>query len=211
MPSGVIVMLTASWRVFSRLYMVVEVGAVAMASLGLAAILGRLSTVRTRLLATLILISLVLFEFLTFGPGRTPSFNGRSMWNYDKAPRVYHQLASVDEVDTIAEYPLVEPPRNYYYNYLTYQLIHGKKLINTSRANSPQAQLRETLSDPRDPEVLPILRAMGVDRLFWHSSQPLEVEGLRLLEYDDVVANDPIWVYQLEAGPIAEIPEVNRE
>jgi len=198
-PSSVIFKYLKLWRVYARFFLAVHAAAVALAALGLAYILRNKRTA-ARAAITLILTSILAFEFLTFPP--------RAVWSYSEAPPEYEWLRGQNDITTIAEYPLAVPPANEAYAYKSFQPIHGKRLFNSNYANGRQQPLRVGLYGLEDPQTIPVLRRLGIQAAVIHMdyfpgifNPGTEPPGLRLVK----TVTNKTRIYSIEPGPIADL------
>ena len=156
-PSFIIISVTSVWRVFGRLYIVVAIGSVILASLGLLKITEKYPRYRAVIIA---IVSILLMTELAI-PSlryRQPSFN------YNEAPRIYTWLAndpSARNIRAIAEYPL--EGYGFETKYFTYIQISKKPIINANIKNNQHADLKLSIIGINDPQTLPVLRSLGVD------------------------------------------------
>ncbi len=170
-PSYLVILLTPAWRVFGRLYVLVNLGFVTLAGLGLAELLRRYPA-RRWLLIGLSLVILVLELRVFPASALGPTFD------YTKAPAVYTWLHNNPEVRAVAEYPLDEQPQGKYLaHYHTFQVISGKPLLNSLSPNSPGMPLRRSIVGINDPQTLPVLRALGIDLVNIRPITPLTAAG----------------------------------
>lgn len=202
MPSWFIIHITAVWRVFSRLYLIVDMCVVILASIGLWLMVRKWDK-RKQIIVVLLATAIALFELLTS--------SNRLTWNYHSSPAVYDWLRTQQSVDRIAEYPLTEQPSLPAIQYLTYQQIHGKALLNSSRTDSPQRLLRGGMQGLEDAQTLPILRTLGVDLVLSHG-HPASVPGLQYIRTDKSQYNDDIvYTYKVLPGQKADYALVASE
>lgn len=184
-PSWILLHLTTMWRVPARLVVVVQIGLIILAVFGLLYLLNRYR-VRFRLegvrlyTAFVAIIIVSLAEYAAFNPFQ------REYWTYSMTPSVYTEIKDDSKVKMIAEYPILEPPRNgAFIYYLTYQSYHQKPMINTAKASSPNKQYRESLTDIGDWQTLGALRQLGVGRVIFHESDSGSVAMHGLINKQD--------------------------
>jgi hypothetical protein len=196
LPSWFIIHITAVWRVFSRLYLVVDTCIVILASIGL--YLATRNMARTKQIVFILLATLItMVELITQSRALT--------WNYNTSPAVYNWLKTQANVQTIAEFPLSEQPSLPAIRYLTYQQIHGKAIFNSSRTDSPQRTLRASMQGLADAQTLPILRTLGIDVVLSHYTEVKNVPGLELVRVDPSHYNDDkVWTYRVLPGEKAD-------
>lgn len=191
LPSWFVIHLTASWRVFARLYLVVDTCLVILGSIGLYLLIQKMRYKR-QVLVVLAAIIVIFIELLT--QSRAVS------WNYFSAPDVYGWLKQQKTVKTIAEFPLGTPPSGTMSDYLTFQQIHGKSMVNTSRPDSPQRSLHLSIAGLEDAQTISVLRRLGVDLVLSHRA-PSTSSELELIRQDDSHYNDDeVWTYRIKPG-----------
>lgn len=165
-PSWLLLELTNMWRVPARFFVLVHIGLVILASLGLYVLVNRYKNKLKKITlisvyGIILLLSMV--EFATFNP-----FD-RQYWSQSMTPAVYDEIRDNNNVDRIAEYPLLDPPRNgVSLYYVTYQTHHHKAMINTAKAGSPNKKYRESLMNLYNWQVPGALKQLGVDRIVVH-------------------------------------------
>lgn len=199
-PTDILIHFIDTWRVFARLQVIVNICVVILAAIGLALAVQHLRKKHIRILLIVAVCIGLLFEYQSFFPFR-------ETWSYKTAPQAYHWLKAQSDVTTAAEYPLDEPAKTIYPTYyFSYQILHGKNLINATLPASPQSVLRNALRDLDDPQTVPVLRALGVQVVLVHSKKdPGIVAGLE--EVSDVSktntfkANEYVWAYRVLPGP----------
>jgi len=220
-PSNLIYRVVKLWRVYARFFVVVHAGLVALAALGLAALLHKR---RPRLQAAIAigLVSLLGFEYLTFPP--------KVAWSYELVPGVYGWLREQRDVDIVAEYPLYTTSMDPDHALLTFQPIHEKRLLNARNEPSPQDALRRPLFGLANPQTLPVLRRLGVDLVLMHpgmdaaptgearppglepyatfryeADQRTRPDGRRLQRYAYLTPFFDVDVYRVGPGPMADV------
>lgn len=167
-PSGAVFELLPHWRVYARFFLALHAAVVVIAGVGLALFLaGRSRAVQA--LLSLVLISVVAFEMLAAPPRRE--------WSYQQSPPEYEWLRKQREVDTVAEYPMVIPPNEAAYRYLTYQPIHGKRLLNSHVVAGPRQPIRDGIFGLSDPQTPSVLAGLGVELVIVHSELYPEASG----------------------------------
>jgi hypothetical protein len=168
-PSHELISITSTWRTLTRVYVLVNISLVIIASVVLAYLAKHFSRSRKLLMIGFVIIFLgVVVEYQAFEPFKG---NTLSTFSYTKdVPAVYTWLKSQSGINVIAEYPLEreggESDAGSYY--LSMQVVHEKKLFNSALSNSPQEKLRSGLKKITDPQTLRVLRAYGVDAVIVH-------------------------------------------
>lgn len=156
-PSYFIFQLAPLWRVFARFFLMVHTALVPLAAVGAAILFGGRRWSRW---AYPVLLCLVVFESLTFPP--------REDWSYSEAPREYAWLAQQESIDTVAEYPLLLPPANEAFGYLSWQVIHKKRLFNGSKSQDPVQPLRSAAFGLEDNQTSGLLNRLGIQLVLFH-------------------------------------------
>jgi len=182
-PSKFVFQLVTFFRVYARFFILMHAALVALAAIALAAILRRRSW-PVQALATVLAIAIVAFEFLTFPP--------RGWYDYDAAPSVYRFVAAQRDADIVAEYPLYSWADQLNRDYLTYQPVHGKKLLNARVTGSLADGVDRTLFGLGDAGTAPVLRALGVKLVIVHPDMqgvgkgpaPADYELVQSFRYD---------------------------
>lgn len=202
-PSELLLSLTSMWRVPARLIVIVQIGLAIFSALALTVIISRLSgrkVLRFVVIGGLIVASFL--EFLSYNP-----FD-RWYWGYDKIPSTYAEVKDNPSVKRIAEYPMLDPPRNYaFIYYLTYQSYHRKQMINSAKVNSPMKSYRESIADVDDWQTPGVLKQLGVDRVLVHSSGASSTKSPYLdaiTSSSDPIAGDTVTSYALSSGVAAK-------
>ena len=192
MPSYILSHVTAMWRVYARIYLIVDLCLVLLASIGLYLLIAK-QTRWKQIALVVVAIGIAGIELLTQSRGVT--------WDYKSSPAVYSWLKTQQSVDTIAEYPLSEQPSWPAITYLTYQQVHGKALLNSSRTDSPERPLRLSIQGLNDAQTVPILRTLGVDMVLSHDRPAKNVKGLQFVRFDaSVDGKDKVWTYRILPG-----------
>lgn len=104
-------------------------------------------------------VSLVLLaEFST--DINKPSFD------YDNAPESYRWLSEQDDIKTIAEFPLLDPLDAHTTRYVTYQVVHGKNLVNSKEPSDKR--LTNVLGSIDNPEAIDFAYQRGAQAILTH-------------------------------------------
>jgi hypothetical protein len=180
-PSWLLLSITTMWRMPARFFVLLQLGLVILAVFGL---LYLIKWYKSRVGKNIYLIYILIFtlsmaEFLTFNP------LSRLYWGHSMVPAVYGEIKTNNSVDRIAEYPMLDPPRNFaFIFYLSYQAYHQKPMINSAKAGSNTKKYRESLADVYDWQTSGSLKALGVDRVLIHGVEGVSVlssSGLNIL------------------------------
>lgn len=167
-PTEILLGVTTTWRTLARSYMLVNTALVILLSLSLTYYL-RNPKISKRLKITVYILILfcITIEYQAFTP-----FRGNQMSSFSlkrDIPDVYKSLRNREDIRTIVEYPLEsygESDAPSYY--LSMQLLHGKRLLNSPSPTSSQEDLRRSIKNISDPQTIPALQALGVDALIIH-------------------------------------------
>lgn len=204
-PSKIIISLTTTWRVFGRLYIVVSISLILLASLGLVKIITKYPQKK---IFTLIIVFTLLVTEMSIYPIR----NIPATFNYSNAPEVYRWLKDNSSVRGIAEYPIDEPFLGLYQaEYLTYQQISNKPMVNTFLPNilTESTLLRKSIVGINDPQTLPVLRALGVDliniRNIIYDDELIAISQSagKNINLEKIFSNPIVDSYLLKPGPVA--------
>lgn len=150
------------WRVMSRFFVPLHAVLAIVASLGLyllyAVIVPNHQASRNRKIVGSVMIFIftitLVFEFAADIPNRPYSFS-------KDMPSAYTWLAQQDDIQVIAELPMVDPLDERTAGYVSSQIVHGKKLVNMKDPNT--ARLSNVLGNDMNQETLNFLYQRGVD------------------------------------------------
>lgn len=206
-PTWFLATVTPVWRVFARLYFIVQPALMLMCIAWFCEYTMRLpKMIRQRVTyASVIIFSLVLMvEYLPRNP-----FDSGAFWSYTRdLPIVYAKIAQ-EKGQVVAEYPMREQP---YYKgslYQTGQHIYTHPTINSYSPTSPSTYSRTAIMDLDNPQTIPALRYLGAtklivwnsDKQYWH---PSRTAGLRIVSsetYDSKFEkNQQIETYEVSSG-----------
>jgi hypothetical protein len=211
MPSYFITAFVAIWRVFARLYVLVNISLVLLAALALACLWAVIKTPWRRYLLVGLVFLGVAFEYQIY-------IVPRPVWSFhNNAPSIDYRLANRSDIHSIAEYSLDnQPETNMPTYYLTFQWVHGKSLLNSDLEDSPENGLRAGLRTLSDPQTVPVLRSLGIDAVLVHGiNGDVHVPGLKLIDFEaglppsastyfhDTPELYPIGLYRVLPGPTA--------
>jgi hypothetical protein len=163
-PTWVLATLTPVWRVFARLYFVIQPAMILACIAWFCEYMLHVPSNRQKALIfgwISIFCVLLMVEYLPRNP-----FEVKSFWSYEHSlPSVYNKIANSKSDNIIAEYPMREQP---YYRASLYsagQHIHMKPTINAYSPVSPTAYSRTALMDLDNPQTIPALRYLGATTL----------------------------------------------
>lgn len=159
MPAWFVRTVLPQIRVFSRLFIVVSTGMVALAAMGVARLLHRSSGRSGRVAVAVALTALCFVESATSVPLQP------RVWSYSETPEVY-RWAHDEGTGTVALYPMWTPFGGSDLQFLNYQPVLDRPVLNsvldTPAADDPSDIVRG-LQALEDPQVVPSLRALGID------------------------------------------------
>jgi hypothetical protein len=169
-PAAAISLVVDGWRVYSRLFAVVQLGLVVLAAIGLALVIRSLPTM-ARAAAALGVGGLIMFDLLS----RSLTFNAIP-------PPVYRAVAALPGEAPRVEYPLSTPLTIEHLVYIFQTEAAGRPLVNGGRPQSWTGGLQGRLADPTAPWTAPVLAAIGARYAVVHPQQdPLPGSGFRRL------------------------------
>jgi hypothetical protein len=215
-PSGILIKLTETWRIYAREYLVVNIAIVTLFCMAVVYIkkILQVAKVSILLIPTLFILILlaIIAEYQIFSP--FDPFN----FKYSRdVPQIYQTIKKDNHINAFAEYPIdkmgVESDIIAYYT--TMQYVHGKPILNSALVNNPHEKLHLSLKDLSDPQTIPILRKLGIQYITIHgislASLPddvtrqitiiKEVYGIQLLKS---APNNTIILAKIKPGPIAD-------
>ena len=116
-------------------------------------------------------------------------------------PSLYTDIKNDPSIDRIAEYPMLDPPRNFsFIFYLSYQAYHEKPMINSAKAHSPSKKYRESMADLYDWQTPGALKQLGVDKVVVHGENSVTVDSPaftdKKISYDNQTRN-PVTSYSI--------------
>jgi len=154
------------FRVYARFGILTMLCVAVLAGIGLTYLLQRIKTAHHKSIFIAILIGVIMLEFANFPPYRTT--------RDPEVPEFYRWLTSQPSDVIIAEYPMLifEVPLTY--QYLSYQKLHQKRLLNGAISGSVYDSLRKELVDISRPETVRALAGLGVKYLLIHKDRYLE-------------------------------------
>lgn len=190
-PTYYFVHLFSMWRAFSRLYVPLNVVITVIFSIILAYFAQSNLRTRTKRIVFGVIALLIFIEYQTY-----PVLN-RPVFSYSNNYPVVKALASRNDVQEIAEYPLDEFPRPLQQIYLVNQFIHKKKILNSAYPGDGEL-LRRGLGDITDPQTIPALNTLGIDALIVHGVNDFHsVQGVGILDLYTIVAPDGLKYYPI--------------
>lgn len=158
MPSFFMYKIIPTLRAYCRFGIVVMLGVGLLAGFGLKFFIDRYASAKKKAFYAVIFIGLVIFEFWNYPPFK--------LIDVSRPPDAYYWLKEQTGDFTIAEYPLDTNGTNQ--NYLFYQTVHEKKVINGTIPGTFANKITKTITRLSLPETTNMLKAMGVKYIFVH-------------------------------------------
>lgn len=185
-PTELLLGVTTTWRTLTRSYMLVNTALVILMSFALA-FYSRNARISKRLktIGYLLILLLIIIEYQAFTP-----FRGNQMSSFSLSrdiPDVYNSLKAMKDISTIVEYPLEsygESDAPSYY--LSMQLLHNKRMLNSPSPTSSQEDLRRSVRNIADPQTIPALRALGIDAIVLHGVKDSDLIFLNMYEVSSI-------------------------
>ncbi|MBM3210401.1 hypothetical protein FJZ39_03640 [Candidatus Saccharibacteria bacterium] len=174
------------WRVMSRFFVPLQVLATLFAALSLWVIFSssqllRKQTSRRRTIIEWIIVVLLLIVFVA----ETATTVHRPSFDFDRYQGVYEWLGKQNNIETLAELPLVDPLDNKTASYVTAQVVHGKNLINYKEYTG--ARLTNVLGGIENPETVQFILERQADAVMTRQTEgckPLEWANLAYKHYN---------------------------
>lgn len=174
-PSGLVLKITETWRIFGREYMLVNISIVIIAAV-MIKYFSYLPILKTKRYITVLVFGL-LFLGIVAEYQVTKPFQPQ-VFSYSKdVPRVYETVRDNSDIDVIAEYPIdrigIEFDSMVYYQ--TMQGVHGKKLFNSAVVPDSNENIHLAMKDLTDPQTIPALRSLGIKYVVIHGVEQREI------------------------------------
>lgn len=187
------------FRIYARFGILVMLSVSVLAGIGLAGLLQKIKFPKRQGILVAVITLLVFVEFAPTLPA--------PIVDAVNPPPVYEWLSQQEGDFVIVEYPLETD-----YEYLFWQRIHQKKLVNGARPGTYADQVRKKIVDILKPETPGILKYLGAKYVILHPAKYLESEDAPVIgEVPDiskqkglklVKAFDDARVYTITAEPI---------
>lgn len=163
-PSFFLYNVLPMFRSYARFGIIVILSVSILAGFGLAGIFKKIRTSRGRSLCFVVCLAAVLFEFTNIPPFRVTEVNN--------IPEVYAWLAKQPGDIVIAEYPMIEGDygeTKVHLDYLFYQRIHQKKLVNGASGITTRAfALKKKILKVEEGSTARLLKKIGTDYVIIH-------------------------------------------
>lgn len=215
-PSYELIQLTSTWRTLTRVFVIVNITLIALASISMVYLIDKLKLNKKKYLLGMMFVMVFGAVVIEYQTAKTP-FSGNSYGTFDytkSVPSHYQWLKQQTDIKTVAEYPLERSggEGNSMAYYLSMQVVHGKKLFNGSLGFTVDEKKKTGLKNLYDPQTIPVLKAMGVDAIIVHgitkdealhlpygkiihSSQP---NGFTVVGFSPLVQQDDTYVISLK-------------
>jgi len=180
LPTYYLTSVISMWRVFARLYVLVNIALVLLASVALAALWVLLRRTWQRVGLVLLVFVGVAVEYQVFPIPRP-------VWSFrDNTPTVYYWLAQQSSIHAVAEYSLDEEATTGLPTLTrSYDTIDRKPMLNSALPASPQGPQRGSIRTLTDPQTVPALRALGIDTVITHGVSGQDpIPGLQLIRQE---------------------------
>ena len=158
MPAFFMYKLLPMFRANCRFGIILMLAIAVLAGFGLKLFLQRFQSQKTRVVVTILLCSLVLFEFWNYPPFKVV--------NVKNVNQVYYWLRDEPGNFVVAEYPLDADSPNELYKF--YQTVHKKKIINGIPFGSHAQKVARKIINLTNPNTARILSWMGVKYVLVH-------------------------------------------
>ncbi len=173
-PSYFMYKVLPMFRVYARFGIVVMLCVSVLAGIGLASILEKIRSMKKRRIFLSIVFVLVFIEFAPTLPA--------PMVNAVHPPPVYEWLSKEKGDFTIVEYPIETD-----YEYLFWQRIHQKRLVNGTLSGTYADKVGKEIVDILKPETPGILKYLGAKYVILHPDKYLKSEDVPVIgEVPDV-------------------------
>jgi len=199
MPSHYLFKLVPFFRCYARFGLLVMLGVTILAGIGLSLVNGSLSSTRKKILLTMLLSLAVMVEFLNLPP--FAAIDGSAV------PPEYLWLQKQPGESVVVEYPLgdgIDPTT--VQEYMFYQRLHGKKLVNGAIPGTDGYLFHDTILDIARPETVRALKDVGVTHVLVHGDKYRQ--GSRYVQYDWIttVPRDKIFTASYMGGKPPDLP-----
>lgn len=173
----------ALWRVPARVFLAMHILLVIAAIITLGVLVNKCAP-RMRYFIYATIFALIIVEYFT--AFKRPSFGLENM------PKGYSWIAKNDDIQHIAELPLVDWPIEISGYYMFGQLIHDKPMVNSGLSRHKPG-LFNPLADHTNSETIDYLRMRGVDAVVLHVQQ-CEQHEWGVLVYQEFGAHVPEYI-----------------
>ncbi len=155
MPSYYVFQVLPFFRAIARFGIVVMLALCVLAGFGFKFLIERLASPRKKATVGFGLICILIFEFMNIPPFRTTDIGN--------VPEVYRWLKDQSEKSIVIEYPLGND-----IEYIFYQRVHKKRLVNGALPKTEAYSVAEKIKDITRPGTVDILRKLDVEFIILH-------------------------------------------
>ncbi len=194
-PSGIVIKLTETWRIFAREYLVLNAFVIILFSI---AFVYLISLLRARWKKSIpfifgIIWTIIIAEYQIFTPFSPFNFT----YSRD-VPQIYRDIKVNKDIKALAEYPIdrmgVESDVIVYYT--TMQYVHKKPIVNSALINDPRENFHVSIKDLSDPQTIPALRKIGIKYIIIHGVSPKDI--LKVTDQLEIVKVETPKVYGIQ-------------
>jgi hypothetical protein len=194
-PSGIVLKITQTWRIFAREYLVLNLAVVVLAAIALKYFTTTVAFKNRKIFKAVVYI--VLFLGITAEYQINIPFQPMTFSYSRDIPEIYGRIRDNPDINVIAEYPIdrmgIEHDSIVYY--MTMQAVHGKKMFNSAVVPDSNEDLHIAMKDLTDPQTIPALRALGIKYIVIHGEK--EADVIAKLPNIQILAHDNPVVYAL--------------
>lgn len=155
LPSYYVYQVLPFFRAIARFGIVVMLALCVLAAFGFMFMVEKFRSVWKKTMVICFLFFILLFEFTNIPPFKTTQIGN--------APEVYRWLEKQDPRAIVVEYPLGNDVE-----YIFYQRVHKKRLVNGALPGTEAFSVKEKIEDIDKPGVCEILKQMGVTYVILH-------------------------------------------
>jgi hypothetical protein len=184
------------WRVPSRFFVPLHVIAVLFAaiSLWIALISARFYVRRGYIRHTL--TGLIVFALTIILACEYATTFNRPSYDFSKVAKGYSWLRQQPNIDVVGELPLVDPLDHNTADYVTNQVVHTKKIINSKESSN--TSLTNVLGGIENPETIDWAYQRGAKALITHNQPCIDVAWGKVIFKDDKDPKNSMCIYSLE-------------
>ncbi len=193
-PSYFMYKIAPMFRCYARFGILVMLSVSVLAGIGLASILQKIKTPQKREILVALIVLLICIEF-------APTFPA-PMINAVDPPPVYEWLSKQEGDFIVAEYPMENDVE-----YLFWQRIHQKRLVNGALPGTHADKVRKEIVDILDPKTPGILKHLGAKYVIFHPEKYATSNEVAIIgEIPDIKKQPGLRL--IKSFPEAEVYEV---
>ncbi len=172
MPSFFMYKIAPMFRVYARFGVIVMLSVSVLAGIGLSYLLKNIKKQATKVIVATSVGCLVLFEFINI-----PPFHNIDL---SETPAVYEWLTSEPSDVVIAEYPWLRSIDEKHYEYLFYQRVHRKGMVNGAPDWALGDAIRKEARKIENPQTPSMLSYLGAKYVIVHKDayDPEDIERI---------------------------------